>query len=325
MRVKLRNQKEFFDEILSRQKCNLKQLSKIISVNYSVFKKYRRGELSIPEKLFNKLLKLSPNKNLWLEGVTKLEDRWGVSKAGKISALKDKNGKRIAYARRFIKIPKLEIKINEFFCEFYGALLGDGCISRFKDCEGKKRIIIFISGNKNLDSEYLKHLQKELKKNFNINSYFYQYKSQNKCNLIIRHKNFSLYLNKIGFPIGKKYGKLKIPNKIIKLPWKFKKMVIRGFFDTDGNICAKKREKYKYPQVCLTSIDRKLLNQIYNILRKRGYPCWTGGNNVFVRGNEVTKRWFNDIGSSNNRNIFKYQYWLKNKVLPPKLGPLSNG
>jgi len=93
-------------------------------------------------------------------------------------------------------------------------------------------------------------------------------------------------------------------------------MIIRGIFDTDGSICAKKREGYKYPQICLTSIDQKLLKQLYKILREKGYPCWIGGPNIFIRSNWAVKKWFEDVGSSNNRNIFKYRYWLKNNILP---------
>lgn len=319
MRIKLKKPIKFFDEILNKEKSTLNQFSKMINENYSNLKKYRRGDLLIPERLFNKLIRYSPNKSHWIKNLEKFENNWGKIKAGIVSAKDSKSKLRAAYARKFIKRPKINIKINEFFCEFYGTLLGDGCISKFKDCEGAERIGIFISGNKKLDSEYLTYLKKRLKEEFNINSYFYQHKTKNICTLTIKNKGFSLFLKKFGFPIGKKYNKIKIPKKLLKLPWKVKKFVIRGLFDTDGSICAKKREKYKYPQICITSIDNRLIKQIYDLLRKQNYPCWIGGDNIFIRSSEATKRWFNDIGSSNNRNIFKYKYWLKNKILSPNL------
>lgn len=319
MRIKLINHRKFFDEVLKNKECNLRQLSQTFKMSYSPLKKYRRGDLLIPERIFNKLNQFSSDKNFWINNSKKFDVGWGASKAGKISTLKDKGNKRIAYARKFIKLPQIKIKINEFFCEFYGALLGDGCISKFQDFEGTKRTIICISGNKMLDSDYLQYLKSKLKSEFNINSYFYKYKNRNMCLLTIKNKKFSLFLGRLGFPTGIKYNKIKIPDKIMRLPWNMQKMTIRGIFDTDGSLCAKKREKYKYPQICLTSTDTRLLNQAYNLLKGKGYPCWKGGHNIFIRSNSATKRWFKDIGSSNNRNIFKYKYWLKNKVLPPRL------
>jgi transcriptional regulator with XRE-family HTH domain len=318
MRIKLNNSKIFFDEILEKEKLSLKQLSKKLNIGYSALKSYRRGELFIPKKIFEEIFKLSDNKKYWLNQIEEYSDNWWVSKAGKISASKDIRNKRIAYARKFKKIPKLNIKINEFFCEFYGALIGDGCISRFKREKGE-RIIISIVGNKKLDSDYLKYLKDNLKKEFNINCYYYEYKNRNVCSLAISNKKFALFLSNIGFPIGKKCGRLKIPNSFFRLDWKFQKMIIRGIFDTDGSICAKKREGYKYPQISLSSQEDILKKQIYKILRKRGYPCWIFQNNIYIRSNISVKKWFEDIGSSNQRNILKYNYWLNNKILPPNI------
>lgn len=318
MRIKLNNSKIFFDEVLKKENLSLKQLSRKLNIGYSALKNYRREELLIPKNIFEEILKLSDNKKYWLNHTEEYNDNWGASKAGKMSASKDIRNERIAYARKFKKIPKLNVKINEFFCEFYGALIGDGCISKFKR-ENGERIIISIVGNKKLDSSYLNYLKDGLRKEFGVNCYFYEYKNRNVCSLTISNKRFSLFLNKIGFPTGKKYGKLKIPNRFLKLDWKVQKMIIRGIFDTDGSICAKKREGYKHPQISLSSQEDFLKKQIYKILRKRGYPCWVCQDNIYIRSNVAVKRWFEDIGSSNQRNIFKYKYWLKNKILPPKL------
>lgn len=314
MRVKIQQPKLFFDEILKEKNITLKELSKIIKANYSPLKRYRRGELLIPEELFNKLLSLSNRKYFWEKEINKFNDNWGGMKGGKNAAINDKDNKRLEYARKFIKVKKPNIKLNEFFYEFYGALLGDGCISQFRRKDGGVRIVICIVGNQKLDSEYLLYLQRRLRKDFDISSYFYKSKTSNMSQLVINNKIFALYLTNFGFPIGLKYGKIKIP-KIHS--WENQKMLIRGLFDTDGSICAKKREKYKYPQISISSKDSIILKRLNEILRKKGYPSWVSGQNISLRGAEATKKWFKDIGSSNNRNIFKYNYWLKKRVLPP--------
>jgi intein/homing endonuclease len=321
MRIKLKNSRELFEEIDNKENLNLKELSKKLKINYSTIKKYRRGELAIPKKIFEKLIELSSNKENWLKNSEILENNWGASKGGKISALKDKLNMRIEYARKFKKIRQINIKIDEFFCEFYGALMGDGCISRFKDWNNQERFVIYFSGNKKLDSDYLRYLQKEISSRFKTYVYYYNYKNRNLCFLSIKNKGISLFLHELGFPIGVKYGKLKIPKRILKLPWKMQKMLIRGLFDTDGSICAKKREGYKYPQICISLKDKIVIKQLYNMLRNRGYPCWIGGDNIFIRGKGCVKRWMLDIGSSNERNLFKYNYWLKNRIMPKNLGP----
>ena len=322
MRIKLENPIEFFRKILEENKITLHKLSRKVKVNYSTLKKYSRGELTIPGPLFELLILLCDDKEVWLKNSQKFEDNWGSSKAGKISVLNNNMDERIIHARKFKKIKKVSLKIDKFFCEFYGALMGDGCISKFKDWEDKERIVIYISGNKELNSNYLKYLQNRIRREFKVYVYFYEYKNQNLCFLSIKHKDLASFLSKFGFPIGLKYGKLKIPKKILHLPWGTKKRLIRGLFDTDGSICAKKREDYKYPQISISSKDQIVLKQLYSLLKERGYPCWISGDNISIRGIGCVKKWMSDIGSSNNRNIFKYEYWLKNKMLPSKLGPM---
>lgn len=320
MRIKVKDSDILFKEILNELNLNLKQFSKKVGINYSTLKKYVRGDLLMPKDLFEKVLFFSKKQSYWKKSSAEIPDNWGASKGGKIAATRDLANNRVKYARKFKKIKKFNPKIDEFFCEFYGALMGDGCISKFKDWEGKERFMIYFSGNKKLDSDYLKYLQIEISSRYGTYVYYYDYKDRNLCFLSIKNKQISLFLHKFGFPMGLKYGKLKIPNKLLNLPWKKKKMILRGLFDTDGSIFAKKREKYRYPHICISLKDKKVLRQTRVILRDKNYPCWIGGDNLFLRGNENIKRWFLDVGSSNERNLFKYRYWIKNGIMPKNLG-----
>lgn len=319
MRIKLKKQREFFKEILSKEKINLIQLSKKLKLNYSNLKQYSRAERTIPEHVFSVLISLSPNSLYWDNNKIILKDNWGLIKGG-INAGKSRNIKdKLAYARKFRKIIKVKIILNETFCEFYGMLLGDGCISRFKNEEGFERLQIAIVCNKKLDSEYLKSWREILKREYRLNPYYYEHKEMNFCRLTINNKGFCLDLNnKLDVPIGLKYDKLKISNKILALPWAKKKYVLRGLFDTDGIIFARKDESYKYPHVSITSKSHSFLMQIKNILREQGYPAYINGVDVRVKGIENVRKWFSDIGSSNPRNIKKYKYFLKHGNLPPQ-------
>jgi len=136
-------------------------------------------------------------------------------------------------------------------------------------------------------------------------------------------KALFLALAHFGFPIGEKGQKLKIPKQILNKKWDIKKYVIRGLFDTDGYLFAKKHEGYRYPYISITTYSNILLNQVYELLKEQKYPVYKIRNEVNIRGIQNTQRWMNDIGTSNEKHLIKYKYWLKNKILP-KMGQSYN-
>lgn len=319
MRIRIEKQKLFFREILKNKKISLRELSKHLKINYSPIKKYNRGESTIPLEVFEKLIELSPRKRYWLPKIEKIEDNWGAIKGGKNSVKVGSIKERMEHARKFRKIKKVKIKLDEYFCEFYGLLLGDGCISRFKAGKHEK-YGIFITGNKALDSDYLKKIKTRIEENYGVQVYYYESKKVNVCTLSIRNKELCLDLNsKFDVPIGVKYNKLKINEKVLGLPWRLKKLFLRGLFDSDGSIYAKKSEGYRYPIISIRSKNKKFLEEIYLLLKEHNYPAYFSDWNVSVRGIKNINRWFRDIGSSNPRNFLKYNYFLKHKNLPPKI------
>ncbi len=320
MRIKLSNSKKFFDEILLKENLSLKKLSKKLNFNYSNLKQYRRGEKTIPDFIFNKLLEVSPNRDVWIKDKKELSNNWGAVKGANISANMLDVYERALHARKFRKIVKVNINLNKKFCEFYGALLGDGCICKYEDSEKNERIIIFLTGNLKLDANYWKYLKQLLVIEYDLNPYYYERIDDNTCVLSIRNKELCFMLNsRFEVPIGLKYGKLKINQEIMHLPWNIKKFVLRGLFDTDGCILANKRENYRYPWIAITSKSEKFRNQLISLLREKGYSAYNTGSDVCVRGIANVKRWFGDIGSSNSRNLLKYKYFLKNGYLPARL------
>lgn len=331
-RVYLKSFKNFFDNLLIREEISLKELSTKIDANYSTLKKWRARNQTIPENYFYKILNLYYNKeekeNL-LKEVKFFSANWGASKGGKNwakSLSKPKLKKRMYYTRSFIKrmLPKnIKISFNKDFCEFYGVLMGDGCLTKYKRYKRPKNYFcdIIISGNKINDINYHReYLIPLIKREFeNINPYFYCYKNTNSIKIIIRNRPLFNSLKKLGFPIGKKKGKLILPPTILNQNWKNYKYAIRGLFDTDGCIFAKKNQGYKHIYITISSYTEKLLRQLMSLLKSRGYDCNISGTNLVIKGNNNIKRWMEDIGSSNQKHIIKYNYWVKNGVLPAYL------
>jgi len=144
MRIKLSNSKTFFDEILNKNDVSLKSLSTKFKFNYSNLKQYRRGEKTLSIEIFERLISLSPKKDFWMRDKKELPDNWGAVKGGLEALQSDPKHKRLVHARELRNMPEVKIVLNQLFCEFYGILLGDGCISRFVDFQGSDRLVIQI-------------------------------------------------------------------------------------------------------------------------------------------------------------------------------------
>ncbi len=207
-------------------------------------------------------------------------------------------------------------KTSPDFLEFFGVLMGDGCIVKFKKPPSDSDYLrIFISGNSKRDSTYMKNYLNLILKKFQVYAYFYQDKHTNTITAVINHKKFAEYLVSLGFPTGKK-GQIEIPSWIMALSLEKKFHLIRGLFDTDGCISARKSEEYRRPLVLISSESIPLRKQLKTILREAGLPAYDSSGNVGVDGISSTKKWFELIGSNNPRNLDRYTGWVRTGALP---------
>ncbi len=207
-------------------------------------------------------------------------------------------------------------KISPEFLEFFGVMMGDGCIVRFKKPpKGNYYLRIFISGNSKRDSNYMTNYLNSILKRFNVYAYLYREKHTNTLVAVINHKKFAEFLVSLGFPVGKK-GQIEIPKWIMELPLEKKFHVIRGLFDTDGSMSARKSEQYRRPMTLIDSESVPLRKQLKIILREAGLPAYDSSGTVGVDGAKGTKKWFELIGSNNPRNLDRYNGWIKTGTLP---------
>lgn len=325
MRVKIKNSELFFDNL--RKGKSLRLLSKKYNISYGKIKRWYRGKNTIDKKNFDYLLNKIENKEEILNNINILNDTWGCSKGGKNTARKlGKLGlkiklKKVRRYKRKGNYRNFNPTLNEGFCEFYGALMGDGCISKYKKSDGYNAYDIVIVGDKYKDKEYHLYLKKLIEKELNVYTKVWEIKNKNCRKITIKSRGLFEFLNNLGFPIGIKGERLKIPKRLINLNWDINKNVIKGIFDTDGCISAKKHEKYKYPYIIITSISNKLLFQLFKLFKEHNYPFYLRKRKnrlieLLMRGNKNVIRWMEDIGSNNPKHIIKYEYWKKYGVLP---------
>ncbi len=203
-------------------------------------------------------------------------------------------------------------QLNPEICELIGTFIGDGYLTN-----SGRNYTFGISGNKQLDEDYLKNYIKPLiKRNFPFTEPRLHYRSdENTLMLRVNSKRFYNFFVSLGFNRGKKSKTVTIP-EIISENDIFMAATIRGIFDTDGCIFFDKRPRYKkpYPRVTLQMTSRKLIKQLQTYLSKefmiysreyRRHGEYRGC--VEIYGSSQLERFLKKIGLSNRRHLSKIQ------------------
>lgn len=341
--LRIKFDKEILKEIflLIKKHTTLLNLSKKLNVDYRSLKRWKAGGSTIPLNYFNSIKGIFPEISKFEELSVKLPRYWGQSEGAKyyIKNLNDYElKKRMKYIREFkqknnIKIVKKKVNLreniykkeiiisidNNKLLEFYGILMGDGCLSKFLN-DGYLKKSITISGNSKKDLEYFQnYLIPLIKDLFKIETKIKFRKHVNCIDIYFLNQDFFDYLADFGFPVGKK-GQISIPESINYLPKEKLNHLIRGIFDTDGCISARKDEGYKYPQIVISSSSEPLKLQLKDLLVNQGFPVYLHNFDLRIKGNKNFKKWFDLIGSNNPRNINKYKEWLETCKIIPKTG-----
>lgn len=319
MRLLIKNKDDVFQTLFERTGLTRGQLAKIIGVSYWTLKHWLR-DYTVPEKYFIKLSHICPE----IEDIAiceKLPDNWGAVKGGKISFCKKSRYailKQAERARNGIIYKFKSPPFNRDFCEFYGILLGDGCVFKFfVKSENRTRYSVSVSGNSINDLEYFKNnILPLVNRLFGLSPSIIYYSSCNGIRIDIRYKVMADVFLKLGFPLGKK-KELSIPNKILNSGMININRTIRGLFDTDGCFFARKDENYLYPHIMITSYSANLRNQLVEILKRQNFRPYIHSTNVVIRGKKNIIKWFGKIGSSHPQILNRYKTWkLTGRLLP---------
>lgn len=163
--------------------------------------------------------------------------------------------------------------------EFYGTMLGDGCIEKFARTE--KLSISFNSK----ENRHILHIRKIIKHLFKKESTVQSYKKSHCINLVLYQKNIS---NRLKFPTGrKKLHSIGIPYWILKNK-KFLIKCLKGLFETDGDWVIDK--KYGTNVMKFTNVIPELLKDVYKSLISLGFTAHLGKRRVTVSRKSETKK-----------------------------------
>lgn len=229
-------------------------------------------------------------------------------------------GKRIKYkikepfwGQRLIdgKIKFKEVRLpninNVRFSEFYGILLGDGCI--FSSLKG-----ISISGDRILDKDYHERFISSLIGDlFGVKPSIYYSKKFRSINCFLYSKKIAEFLYRTGFPKGlKNLFELKIPCFIYNSDANLS-ACIRGLMDTDGSLSSHPHSKI---MIHLSITNKSLRKDVLNGLKRFGIVGGEFDKGIMIYGYEKIKLFNDKIGFSNKKNQLKYEIFEKTGKVP---------
>lgn len=209
--------------------------------------------------------------------------------------------------RRGITLPP----VNEKLAEETGIHIGDGSMSY-----QNKGYRLVYAGNLFEDTSYLQFVRLLLKELYNIDSSIKEIRKSTLVYIQIFSKAICTFKNKfLGLPFGKKSKIVNIPS-VFRSDLELAKACIRGIFDTDGGVVFQKQGKYCYPAVILVNKSKFLVRTLMELLAELKFTPYvefdpsTQCSKIWVKGNRQFEKWFKVIGSSNERNLKKYRWWL---------------
>ncbi|MBU0958789.1 MAG: hypothetical protein KKB31_02470 [Nanoarchaeota archaeon] len=310
--------KNFFNEVKESEKIgSWKRLGEILGTSRSMVKKYGCGGLSIPENRFRIMIEIIPKdkRKNYLSLIKKKKSNWGQviggKEAYKINKKGFERGRKIG-AKVKSNNPKykfdINLKISEDLCEFIGAIIGDGFTNRYGNLYQTQ-----ITGDKDLDFAYYhKRLKPICERLFNIIPKISERRGALRLNIYSK-RLFEMLTQRFKIPARKKCYTVTIPKEIINSKKHLISAVLRGMFDTDGEIVFDKRKRYNKPYVRIqySSISKELTNQVSTILSRLSIKHSTHKPNkrkshvVTINGRENCKKFVENIGFSNPRHSKK--------------------
>lgn len=278
--------KKVLEDVKESEGWTWSEFSEIFDVSmYTIRHDWRKKSDTVPLSVARRLEKLS---NFELD--IKVQDAFEGQRQGGLSS--QGNG----------AVPE---NWSSELAEFYGAMLGDGCIYSNLNT-------MCVSGNAQLDEKYIYYLKDISESIFELKPKVYFQESENVVRLALNSRKISRFFRDSGFKLGEKSDKeFEIPNRVYDA--NLVKDVVRGLFDTDGGI-------YSHPNtgimLDITAKNESIHDFLVEAVEILDLPLGITNDRVQLYGEENLDTFFKIVGSSNSRNIKRYLYYKENKELP---------
>ncbi len=269
-----------------------KKFANLLGVSEQTLRhEWLKDKSTVPYELFRKVLSMDRkiNQKKIMNKIKFIEPFWGQKLAGG-----ENKSKKINFPN----------KSRADFAEFYGIMLGDGCL--FSDLKG-----LSITADRILEKDYFsKHVSHLIERLFGLTPKFYLTKGTRTIRCVLYSKNVVEYLAKLGFPIGTKKD-LHIP-LFIKKNKKCLLKCLRGIMDTDGSLSSHPHSKI---MIHLSITSKTLREDVAVALKEIQIKPGVFSKGIMLYGQNAIK-FCNKIGFSNLKNKVKYNFFLKEDVVP---------
>ncbi|MBL7206641.1 MAG: hypothetical protein ISS36_03515 [Candidatus Aenigmarchaeota archaeon] len=195
---------------------------------------------------------------------------------------------------------------SEKFAEFYGIMLGDGCI--YSNISG-----FCITCDAVLDKPFMEYVKLLIIDLFGIEPKLYYSRNERVVRCVVYSQELVRFLVKNGIPLGIKSKNYKtIPKKYFTKK-ELLKTLIRGLMDTDGSV-------FPHPGAKIVSDisikNNSLLIDFIKAFKKLDFPVKSTKDRIYFSGSEKLKKYFYLFGSSNPKHIIKYKTFIKGNKIP---------
>lgn len=214
-------------------------------------------------------------------GVFKRMERLGIkstphTKAGYLNTLKE------------VSLPTA---YSEKLAEFFGAMLGDGHVSRFQT--------LVTLGTKEL--EYVTYVAQLMTELFNTPTTISE-RADGYRDVYIGSVRLTAWLKANGLVSNKVASQVDAPPWIFEST-EFMRSFLRGFFDTDGSIYKLRFGR----QISLTNKSLPLLRSLQCMLVKLGYrPSAISSWKIYLTRRNDIDRFFSEIRPANTKHLRRY-------------------
>lgn len=191
--------------------------------------------------------------------------------------------------------------------ELIGIFMGDGHIGLYQAS---------VVTNSETDFQHALFVKALIEDLFKVHVSLSNRRDKKACEIVVSSKSVCRFFVSQGIPQGNKITLgLRIPDWIRKKPL-YRKAFIRGLFDTDGCVYL---DTHHYCQKVYKNLGMAFANQSLPLLsffkdsleRFEFHPTQKTEFRVFLRRKEDIRRYFDLIGSSNEKHLKKvHQYFL---------------
>jgi len=326
--MRIRLNKKYRDELFFRlrQRKILSDVSVVLNISSRTLKAWEKGENTIPEESFKKVVSIAGRKIGDFE-YDRLSENWNAENAarkggfariarygnpgtkegrrkGGFASLKIHNKRKTGFV---VEKTMFEPKHSEKLAEMLGILVGDGHLSEYQTSMTTSSIT---------DIEHASFVSKLFKNLFLLEAPIRKNTDSHSVDVTVSSKKLVGFLISNGMTKGNKiHNGLHVPVWIMN-DKKFWKPFIRGLFDTDGCVyldCHHKGGKtYKHIGWTISSNADKLVRDIINILEGLDFsPSYRKSqHSVYLRKQDEIKRYFSEIGTHNPKHASRYQKFI---------------